>query len=303
MIKNVLLVSLCLLFLGCKEEVTTFSFRSFTQGSPSITGKESYLKSPMVTAGDRVYSVGHQDGTFPELGWHITGEMGGIWNHPIKLMDGFEISLIEKQTGDRFVLNDAEAFTNFPYANKHDFTWANKHLELERWQFVPVGKNGLAVQLLLKNNGQAKEFQVGFEGFVDLLPTWLGERTQMVDSTDTGTFDATKDAWMAKDDGNPWFVVFGSDHTSFDHNTNKSTYAGKGILANLYYNIAIGEGETTVMNFTIAGSTVSEVEAWNTYQSISDQLETDVAQKRARYESIANSTRLTIPDKEIEQAF
>ncbi|MGY5846249.1 hypothetical protein ACW6QP_02425 [Salegentibacter sp. HM20] len=47
--------------------------------------------------------VGHQDGSFPDLGWHIPGEMGGIWNNPIKLMDGFEayIHLEEKKTSTK----------------------------------------------------------------------------------------------------------------------------------------------------------------------------------------------------------
>jgi hypothetical protein len=63
------------------------------------SGKPQYLQSPFVTAGDRVYMVGHQDGSFPDLGWHVTGEMGGIWNHPIKLMDGFTASLTAKRSG------------------------------------------------------------------------------------------------------------------------------------------------------------------------------------------------------------
>ena len=59
----------------------------------SIRGKTEFLNSPYVTAGDRVYMVGNQDGTFPDIGWHIDGEMGGIWDHPIKLMDGFSAGL------------------------------------------------------------------------------------------------------------------------------------------------------------------------------------------------------------------
>jgi len=52
-------------------------------GLPFIEGKTQYLMSPFVTAGDRVYMIGYQDGSFPDLGWHIDGEMGGIWDHPI----------------------------------------------------------------------------------------------------------------------------------------------------------------------------------------------------------------------------
>jgi hypothetical protein len=32
-----------------------------------------------VAAGDRAYVVGVQDGTFPPIGWHISGHMGGVW--------------------------------------------------------------------------------------------------------------------------------------------------------------------------------------------------------------------------------
>ncbi len=78
-------------------------FEKFLEASPSIKGKTSYLHSPFVTAGNRLYMVGFQDGSFPELGWHIKGEMGGIWDHPIKLMDGFRVKLIwensEETTG------------------------------------------------------------------------------------------------------------------------------------------------------------------------------------------------------------
>ncbi len=47
-----------------------------------LAGKSDYLASPFVAAGDRVYLIGHQDGTFPDLGWHVGGEMGGICLHP-----------------------------------------------------------------------------------------------------------------------------------------------------------------------------------------------------------------------------
>jgi hypothetical protein len=40
---------------------------------------------PYVTAGDRAYLTGNQDGNFPDMGDHMPGEMGGLWLHPIKL--------------------------------------------------------------------------------------------------------------------------------------------------------------------------------------------------------------------------
>ena len=41
-----------------------------------------------VVAGSRGYVVGSEAGRFPASGWHIRGEMGGVWTPPLKLLDG-----------------------------------------------------------------------------------------------------------------------------------------------------------------------------------------------------------------------
>src|SRR5687767_14845223 len=102
----------CFLFDFCSEaKAQIYSSNSITSvfnKSESITGKSQYLNTPYNTAGDRLYMVGNQDGTFPDLGWHVKGEMGGIWHHPIKLLDGFEASVT--LNNKRYELNKADAF-------------------------------------------------------------------------------------------------------------------------------------------------------------------------------------------------
>ncbi|MEA3439900.1 MAG: hypothetical protein U9R58_06425, partial [Chloroflexota bacterium] len=44
-------------------------------------------------AGTRAYVIGDMSGSFPPIGWHIQGEMGGVWTHPIKLLDGYWFAL------------------------------------------------------------------------------------------------------------------------------------------------------------------------------------------------------------------
>ncbi|MEQ9229747.1 MAG: glycogen debranching protein, partial [Cyclobacteriaceae bacterium] len=75
-------------------------------GLESLEGKQEYLSSPFVAAGDRAYVVGHQDGSFPDLGWHVKDEMGGIWAHPIKLLDGYSLN-ISDDSGLDWCLTDA----------------------------------------------------------------------------------------------------------------------------------------------------------------------------------------------------
>ena len=52
-----------------------------------------------VTAGTRAYSVGFQDGRFYANGWHITGEMGGVWTPPLKLADGVWFGVDDQWVG------------------------------------------------------------------------------------------------------------------------------------------------------------------------------------------------------------
>jgi hypothetical protein len=188
-----------LLLLSCSTPEQQ-QYYLFTTSQPSIVGKPQYLQSPFVTAGDRVYMVGHQDGSFPDLGWHVTGEMGGIWNHPIKLMDGFTASLTAKRSGKVYCLNNANGFINYPIGNQHHFTWEEEGIEMQRFQFVPNGWEGMIVEYTLANSSTVtKQFDFSFTGMVDLRPTWLGERTNMIDAEDEISFDKKLSAVIAKD--------------------------------------------------------------------------------------------------------
>jgi len=75
-----------LLLISCSApEIKTENLFQKVGDLSFIEGKPQYLASPYVAAGDRVYIIGHQDGSFPDLGWHIAGEMGGIWIIPLNL--------------------------------------------------------------------------------------------------------------------------------------------------------------------------------------------------------------------------
>jgi len=41
-----------------------------------------------VVSGPRAYEVAAEDGSYPAMGFHTRGEMGGIWAPPLKLLDG-----------------------------------------------------------------------------------------------------------------------------------------------------------------------------------------------------------------------
>ncbi|WP_332912680.1 hypothetical protein [Algoriphagus boritolerans] len=169
---------LFLLFVifSCSRPSQELVLFSDLDSQPGLSGKAEYLNSPFAAAGDRVYLVGHQDGTFPDLGWHVEGEMGGIWLHPIKLMDGFTASVsVEENT---FCLDQANVFTNYPFSNVLNFSKPEVGIAVDRLQFVPDGREGMVILFRIKNvDNSDKAIRFDFNAYVDLMPVWLGERT------------------------------------------------------------------------------------------------------------------------------
>src|SRR5215208_2231986 len=132
---------------------------------------------PYVTAGDRAYLIGTQDGNFPDLGDHVPGEMAGLWLHPIKLIDGFMATVTDSATGEQRVLSKAAEFINLPYGNRFEYGQVLEDLDIERFQFSPDGKPSLLVQYRFSNTGDRPRhlrFQLAVK--TDLLPVWFSER-------------------------------------------------------------------------------------------------------------------------------
>lgn len=300
------LVSALLLF-GCQGALTPeqriFEDLSVQEG---LTGKTEYLASPFTAAGDRVYLIGHQNGQFPDLGWHVEGEMGGIWLHPIKLMDGFTASI---SLGDQtYCLDEAKTFTNFPFSNLHYFPLEGTGIEVERLQFVPDGKEGMTILFRVKNVDKSeKRVQFQFNAYVDLMPVWLGDRTGMIDQSDMISFNEMTNTFSAKDEGNPWFVVWGTgEGISLSPQKDMTcTYSpkGNGAAAGFSIEINVAAGTEQIIPVFIAGSTVSELKAMETLVDLRQNLDSDWFAKKKRYKEIASLAEIQIPDVELQKTF
>ncbi len=304
MTRSILASAIAVLFVACEKEIIIpkIPMGDILANTTNIDGKTDYLDSPYLTAGNRVYMVGHQDGSFPDLGWHIKGEMGGIWDHPIKLMDGFDIDLVWGE--EREQLNKATKFTNYPVANKHTFNLENKGLVVQRWQFVPDNTEGIFISLVMTNtSSEDQRFELEFKGHVDLRPTWLAERQQVVDGRDSAKYNEELNAWIAKDSENPWFAIFGSNQKPKSNARIETTNTGNDTSQSLKYPIELKAGESKNIDFVISGSYSSKEMAIASYQNIQAKALELLQEKRDRYKEIANQSKLTIPDKQLQETF
>src|SRR5512132_2277801 len=105
-----------------------------------IGNRGQHEGEPYVTAGDRAYLIGTQDGNFPDLGGHVPGEMGGLWLHPIKLIDGFWAQVSDPATRQDIALSESTDFVTYPYGNRLRYGQVLDSLDIERFQFSPDGR-------------------------------------------------------------------------------------------------------------------------------------------------------------------
>ena len=92
-----------------------------------------------VAAGSRAYSIGFEDGRFYANGWHTTGEMGGVWTPPLKLVDGVWFGLDGQWVGPATKFSSGWGYTKYDLPN-------TAGLSVARTDFVPDGRARSAVR-------------------------------------------------------------------------------------------------------------------------------------------------------------
>ena len=297
-------------FASCNERKQVGGNSSLPQviHLPSIAGKENYLQSPFATAGNRVYMVGNQDGSFSDLGWHIQGEMGGVWDHPIKLLDGFTASLRVVANGNSYCLDSGMRFINYPVGNEHHFAWKQENIDIQRFQFVPDDMEGLVVQYKLVNkNAGPKKVTFCFEAKSDLRPTWLADSVKIADGKDEVRFDEERSALVFRDRDNPWFAVVGSKLPNVYNGTTGSCSnphtADNGASGSLCVELTLKANSESSVPVYIAGSYESEVEATSTLGSLRSNASQYLTNKMERFREIARRTSIDIPDAGLAEMF
>lgn len=264
-------------------------------------------REPYVTAGDRTYLIGTQDGNFPDMGQHVPGEMGGLWLHPIKLIDGFWATVMDLATDQEIALSESPELVTYPYGNRFRYGAVLDSLAIERFQFSPDGQDGLIVQYTF-TNAAARKRQLRFQFSVktDLRPVWFSDHLGIRDTRDTVAWQATDRVFIARDIGNSWFSVWGAASAPDVQpiaNPQPIRTNGMGVTAASRYDLAVGPHETSTLTFVIAGSTTNRGAAAKTFQYLARNHARLLAKKQAHYASIIERARVRIPDPRLQEVY
>jgi len=115
-----------------------------------------------VAAGTRAYSIGFEDGRFYANGWHITGEMGGIWSPPVKLLDGVWFGLDGQWVGPATKFSSGWGYTHYDLPD-------TAGLKVERTDVVPDGRRGVLFALKVTNPGAARTAKLSVDAHSELM--------------------------------------------------------------------------------------------------------------------------------------
>src|SRR5215208_4981219 len=118
-------------------------------GSPELSTTSRLQDRREVAAGTRAYAIGFEDGRFYANGWHITGEMGGVWTPPLKLVDGVWFGVNGEWAGQATRFTSGWGYTRYALPSSDG-------LRLRRTDFVRDGVRGALFGLTLTNPGRHK---------------------------------------------------------------------------------------------------------------------------------------------------
>ncbi|HEY6693704.1 MAG TPA: hypothetical protein VI006_12710, partial [Solirubrobacteraceae bacterium] len=182
--------------------------------TPELSTSDQLKTRRYVSAGDRAYVMGFQDGGFYAQGWHVTGEMGGVWSQPLKLVDGVWFGV------DGQWLGPATKFTSGWGYTRMDFPDA-AGLKVSRTDFAPNGRRAALFGLRLQNPGATKTVDVKVDTHSEVMShypwAWTTPNAGDFNLADTGAF--SDGALEFHDTGTPhanagphdWVAVVGSN--------------------------------------------------------------------------------------------
>jgi glycogen debranching enzyme len=272
-----------------------------------ISNHGQHQDQPYAAAGDRAYLIGTQDGNFPDMGGHVPGEMGGLWLHPIKLVDGFRAEVRDLATNQDSTLSRSTEFVNYPYGNRFRYGPVLDSLEIERFQFSPDGQPGVIVQYTFQNvadRTRRLRFQLAVK--TDLRPVWYSEHLKIEDAPDTVTWRATDNRFLARDTGHDWFCVWGATPSAgaepVTHPAPIQT-RGSGVTAASDHSLSVAPHAAATLTFVFAGSAASRSAALSAYNYLATHRAALLTRKVAHYRSIIDRARVRIPDQRLQQVY
>ena len=257
-------------------------------GDIEISNQNVDMGNFFCMTGQKAYLIGAMDGSFRPVG-RLLGDEGGFWAPPTKLLDGFLITVNEK---DRLSWR-LDNCTNFQHQFSHNqFLYQKSDLIITRRDFVIEEQPGLFSQLTIRNlENKKRKITIDWQSRVNIRPAWRSDLTNDIDiiSYHQGLIKASDASQLGEK------LIFGSITPPVKHELDEN-------LATLSYSLDLpAKGESSLsFLFLKLGSDADNQKFLQTFDQQSQLLE----QKARTYQEIAfDGVQFSCSDPEITSSF
>jgi len=273
-----------------------------------------------VTAGDRAYLVGVQDGSQVSelsqqpangIGWHITGQMGGVWAHPIKLLQEYQLFLngTPLPAATKFVSGAGYVRLELP---------ATQGMAISETQFAPDGLPVVLVGVQLQNlNTGTTSSELAITAQSEMITSfpWSGTNptSESVHQQDAVTFDSTTGALQFTQPAHPsWVALVAAALDPQDRSTGFQSLGASalgpagsrnGAAGTLTYRVTLAGHSSTTVWFAVAGSNVAKDEAVGALQLGLTSAKGLLNAKIANRQQVLAQANIQVPDPGVQAAF
>src|SRR4051794_23361412 len=273
-----------------------------------------------LVVGDRAYAMSTADTLHPAAGWHITGEMGGVWTPPIKLVDGVWFGIDGKWLDPATKFSSGWGYTRMEFPT-------TSGLKVSRTDFAPNGRRAALFGLKLSNGGPAKKVEVKVDAHSELVShypwAWTMPNAGDYNLADTGAFrdgtlefreQGTPDTPNA--DPHDWAALVGSDTKASGGEAGPGHWGsqdppttctaesqfwcdegpfGKGTGGQLRYSVNVPAHGSRTLWIAVAGSDRGAGAARSELERVLDDPDGMLAAKVAARERLGRNTQLSLP--------
>jgi hypothetical protein len=291
------------------------------QDPPTLSVSDRLDDRRYVTSGSRGYIVGTEAGRFPAMGWHIQGEMGGIWSPPIKLLDGLWFGVDGEWLGEATRFTSGYGFVQMEVPGPEGLT-------VRRTDFLPDGKRGALIGLELISP-TSRQVNLTVDAHSELMSAypWGWTKPSALEHNLEDTVAYADGRLEFREQGTPpvnnaeahdWAAVVGSRLTPTEHATGEDFRGpqdpaqicppepwpetcddgqfGKGAGGQLNYDVTLEAGKPHTVWMAVAGSEQGPADARGELDDLLADPEGALERKVSDRLALQQKTQLDIPD-------
>ena len=222
-----------------------------------------------ICASEHAKLIGATSGLFPDFGHHSEREMGGLWMHPIKVLDGFWLRFCDKEADNVDTWIIADDYEIAPWGDSFGYgsNLGHTRVTIRRTQIAPDSAKGVVVTYRFANHdGKPRRILAEWLARTELYPVWFSlDSRACQDGRDEGEWEESTLTFRAKDSLNPWFAAIRCARKPDGVKTGalfgpQRTH-GQGTSVSFTYEMTLEGNSETELTFYMTGSAVSREDA------------------------------------------